>query len=74
MVDTGLLDQRSGQQMVLSEEEHKAAACSIASLGSLSWHLWVHEVYLSPLTVPMSMLFPSLKILGLLLGRRSRDG
>lgn len=35
MVDTGLLEQRLGQQKVLHDEECKAAACSIASLGSL---------------------------------------
>lgn len=74
MADPGLLGQRLGQQTVLSEEEHKAAACSIASLGSLPLHLWVHEFYLSPLAVAMSMLFPSVKTLGLLLGPRSCDG
>lgn len=69
MADTGLLEQRLGQETVLSEEEHKAAACSIASPGSLPLDLWVHEFYLSPLAVAMSMLFPSLKTLGLFLVR-----
>lgn len=69
MADTGLLEQRLGQETVLSEEEHKAAACSIASPGSLPLDLWVHEFYLSPLAVAMSMLFPSLKTLGLFLLR-----
>lgn len=67
MADTGLLEQRLGQDTVLSEEEYKAAACSIASPGSLPLDVWVHEFYLSPLAVVTSMLFPSLTTLGLFL-------
>ena len=74
MVDTGLLEQRLGLQTVLSKEEHKAAACVIASLGSLPLDLWVHEFYPSPLAVAMSMLFPSLKTPGLHLSPCSCDG